>query len=264
MTAFSCFGRVLFLGVWFSDVSFLFCVFLFFVFLFFVCGEVVLTAVLCCSGVVPIVDFEPFLTGTAEDKATVAAELGEACEHIGFFVLSGHQVSWGVCLMSGVCVCIRLCLFCLSVSLSLFCYSVFALFFPLSLPFCLYFLSDSVSVAVSVLASVFFPCFRAPRVLPDCVFTGVFVAQVAPAVIDNAWSSTQQFFDMDNEYKASFTPENEAEYPYGYSGFGAEILSAGLVRVFPTCVHHLCCAALTSTAFFRTKKPAPRTKTNPT
>lgn len=39
------------------------------------------------SGIVPIIDFSPFLDGTKEDKARVAQELFEACTKVGFLML---------------------------------------------------------------------------------------------------------------------------------------------------------------------------------
>ena len=42
---------------------------------------------------VPEIDFAPFLAGNAQDKRRVAREIGAACEGIGFFYLTGHDVS---------------------------------------------------------------------------------------------------------------------------------------------------------------------------
>ncbi|GAA5944423.1 isopenicillin N synthase family dioxygenase [Sporobolomyces koalae] len=39
------------------------------------------------SGIVPIIDFGPYLTGTSEEKAKVAQELFEACTQVGFLML---------------------------------------------------------------------------------------------------------------------------------------------------------------------------------
>ncbi|GAA5892411.1 isopenicillin N synthase family dioxygenase [Sporobolomyces salmoneus] len=39
------------------------------------------------SGIVPIIDFGPYLTGAPEDKAKVAQELYEACTKVGFLML---------------------------------------------------------------------------------------------------------------------------------------------------------------------------------
>jgi isopenicillin N synthase-like dioxygenase len=41
---------------------------------------------------IPIIDFQPFLTGSKVDRAAVAAEIGEACEEVGFFYLANHGV----------------------------------------------------------------------------------------------------------------------------------------------------------------------------
>jgi len=39
------------------------------------------------SGIVPIIDFAPYLTGSKEEKAKVAQELFEACTKVGFLML---------------------------------------------------------------------------------------------------------------------------------------------------------------------------------
>jgi isopenicillin N synthase-like dioxygenase len=41
---------------------------------------------------VPVIDVHPFLTGSAQDQRRVAAEVAAACEHIGFFQITGHGV----------------------------------------------------------------------------------------------------------------------------------------------------------------------------
>jgi isopenicillin N synthase-like dioxygenase len=41
---------------------------------------------------VPVIDFAPFLSGTAAGKARVAAEIRDACEGTGFLYLAGHGV----------------------------------------------------------------------------------------------------------------------------------------------------------------------------
>ena len=41
---------------------------------------------------VPVIDIAPFLGGEREGKARVAAEVKQACEDIGFFVITGHGV----------------------------------------------------------------------------------------------------------------------------------------------------------------------------
>ena len=48
-------------------------------------------------------------------------------------------------------------------------------------------------------------------------------------VIDAVWTDTRKFFDLGEAEKEKMTSKNEAEYPYGYVGFGKEILSAGKV-----------------------------------
>ena len=42
---------------------------------------------------VPVIDIAPFLAGTAEGKRQVAAQVGRACEEIGFLTIIGHGVS---------------------------------------------------------------------------------------------------------------------------------------------------------------------------
>src|SRR4051812_14315869 len=42
---------------------------------------------------VPAIDIAPFLAGTAEGKRHVAAQVGRACEEIGFLTIVGHGVS---------------------------------------------------------------------------------------------------------------------------------------------------------------------------
>lgn len=41
---------------------------------------------------VPLIDISPFLRGDAEGKRRVAAEINQACEEIGFFLVTGHGV----------------------------------------------------------------------------------------------------------------------------------------------------------------------------
>ena len=41
---------------------------------------------------IPIIDFGPFLAGTAADRARVAAEIGRACETVGFLYIKNHGV----------------------------------------------------------------------------------------------------------------------------------------------------------------------------
>lgn len=49
---------------------------------------------------------------------------------------------------------------------------------------------------------------------------------VDPSMIDNTWSSTRNFFDRPVGDKLVFTKPQEI-YPFGYNGFGTEVLSAG-------------------------------------
>ncbi len=44
---------------------------------------------------IPLIDLEPFIRGTAEGRARVAAAMREAAEQIGFFAITGHGVSPG-------------------------------------------------------------------------------------------------------------------------------------------------------------------------
>ena len=41
---------------------------------------------------IPIVNFGAFIHGTKKDRVTIARQVGQACEGIGFFLLSGHDV----------------------------------------------------------------------------------------------------------------------------------------------------------------------------
>ena len=41
---------------------------------------------------VPLIDFAPFLAGSANERRRVASAIGQACEDIGFFMLTGHGV----------------------------------------------------------------------------------------------------------------------------------------------------------------------------
>lgn len=43
------------------------------------------------SGIVPIIDFSPFLTGDEAAKAAVAKELHAAATGVGFFMIKGYQ-----------------------------------------------------------------------------------------------------------------------------------------------------------------------------
>lgn len=42
---------------------------------------------------VPLIDFAPFRTGNAQERAAVAAKIADACQQIGFFYITGHGVS---------------------------------------------------------------------------------------------------------------------------------------------------------------------------
>lgn len=52
---------------------------------------------------------------------------------------------------------------------------------------------------------------------------------VSQPVINAAWTETRKFFDLSADVKEKYTSTNESEYPYGYVGFGKEVLSAGKV-----------------------------------
>ena len=41
---------------------------------------------------IPLIDIGPYFGGSRADKKRVADEISCACEHIGFFLVSGHQV----------------------------------------------------------------------------------------------------------------------------------------------------------------------------
>src|SRR5262250_2391669 len=41
---------------------------------------------------VPVIDIAPFLAGSPEGRARVAAQVGRACEEIGFLIVQGHGV----------------------------------------------------------------------------------------------------------------------------------------------------------------------------
>src|SRR3982751_2502517 len=41
---------------------------------------------------IPIIDFGPFLSGGPGDRSRVAAEIGRACETVGFLYLANHGV----------------------------------------------------------------------------------------------------------------------------------------------------------------------------
>jgi isopenicillin N synthase-like dioxygenase len=45
---------------------------------------------------VPVIDIEPFRTGTAADRGRVAEAVDRACRDIGFLVIGGHGVDEGL------------------------------------------------------------------------------------------------------------------------------------------------------------------------
>jgi isopenicillin N synthase-like dioxygenase len=47
------------------------------------------------------------------------------------------------------------------------------------------------------------------------------------SILDETWSSTRSFFDKPEEYKKTYAVQAQSEYPFGYVGFGDEILKAG-------------------------------------
>lgn len=66
-----------------------------------------------------------------------------------------------------------------------------------------------------------------------CRTIGFFVVKghgVDATVIDEAWNATTQFFDLPISEKSAYTSTDEATYPFGYSGMGMEVLSAGKDR----------------------------------
>jgi len=63
-----------------------------------------------------------------------------------------------------------------------------------------------------------------------CIDVGFFVIighGIDDTIINNAWNATRNFFDLSEEEKSQYITINEAEYPFGYSKFGGEVLSAG-------------------------------------
>jgi len=44
------------------------------------------------AAVVPVIDTAPFRFGDPAARRTVVAAVGHACEHVGFFVITGHGV----------------------------------------------------------------------------------------------------------------------------------------------------------------------------
>jgi len=63
-----------------------------------------------------------------------------------------------------------------------------------------------------------------------CVDVGFFVIighGVDDIIIQKAWNATRDFFDLPEDEKKEYITKSEAEYPFGYSQFGGEVLSAG-------------------------------------
>ena len=44
------------------------------------------------AAVVPVIDIAPFVFGDPAARRTVVAAVKHACEHVGFFVITGHGV----------------------------------------------------------------------------------------------------------------------------------------------------------------------------
>jgi hypothetical protein len=68
------------------------------------------------------------------------------------------------------------------------------------------------------------------EIVAACEEIGFFVITghgVSQATIDNMWSNTSAFFDMPVDYKDTMSEAEQSEYPFGYSGIGGEVLSAG-------------------------------------
>jgi len=62
-----------------------------------------------------------------------------------------------------------------------------------------------------------------------CEEIGFFVLvnhRIQSEVLDKAWKATREFFDLPEEEKLKLV-KPQAEYPFGYSTFGGEVLSAG-------------------------------------
>ncbi len=51
------------------------------------------TGAALATSAVPVIDISPYLEGTPEGRAAVAAAVGRACEDIGFLVITGHGVA---------------------------------------------------------------------------------------------------------------------------------------------------------------------------
>lgn len=41
---------------------------------------------------IPLIDFDPFLNGTDEDRRRVSLEIGDACRNVGFFYILNHGI----------------------------------------------------------------------------------------------------------------------------------------------------------------------------
>ena len=63
-----------------------------------------------------------------------------------------------------------------------------------------------------------------------CEDVGFFIIKrpdhIDKKVIENAWRTTANFFDMEVQYKSEYERPQE-EYPFGYSRLGGEVLSSG-------------------------------------
>ncbi|KAM3569081.1 hypothetical protein VYU27_008809 [Nannochloropsis oceanica] len=61
-----------------------------------------------------------------------------------------------------------------------------------------------------------------------CEDVGFFIIThhgVPPSIIHNAWAAATEFFDLPTEEKEKSVKMEGSQYPYGYSGFGGEVLS---------------------------------------
>jgi isopenicillin N synthase-like dioxygenase len=69
----------------------------------------------------------------------------------------------------------------------------------------------------------------ADKIGQACQDIGFFVIKghnVPQTIIDDAWGSTQDFFDLDLEFKLPYDLDQHV-YPFGYTKFGGEVLSTG-------------------------------------
>lgn len=70
----------------------------------------------------------------------------------------------------------------------------------------------------------------AKRIGKACEEIGFFIVVnhgIPKDVIDSAWNKTLDFFDLPLEVKTKFKSDDDAKYPYGYSGLGGENLARG-------------------------------------